>query len=145
MSYVDAIKTRLAFDPVLIARLARWEFVTGTKAPAIFCIAPAPPACEQPLITITDEPASMAPLRGRADSLLSFVVTTWGNKGESDRELRELAHRAFRLLMGQTLTTVDGDKLYILGVAAPQRITDTDGFPGFVVIVNARISEELIS
>lgn len=143
-SYVDAIKSRLTPDAQLIARLATWEFTTGIPTPSIHTTAPAPFSAAQPLITIESEASADDSIRDSADSKISFTVTLWGDKGESDRDLNELAYRVYRLLTGKDLTTIEGEVLHVLNVLAPQKTTDANGFPGFIVIVNGRISESLI-
>jgi len=133
MSIVSAIYTEIIGDSVFTNQLGSYDFGAG-DAPAVFTAEPAPEDSDSPMVVITQIGGSLGTARDRTHrgGEVTIDVKLWGDKGDSEKVLRELADDLWLLLDRADLTITGMEFCYCLA-EPPRRLSDPQGFPGFLV------------
>jgi len=139
---LPALQTLLQSDPILASALAPWDFSDTVRRPAVFTVEPAPPECGNPVIVLVQNGGTPFEDRGHRGSEVSVTVKLWGDRlGSTEKHLRGLATRVWRLLDRCALTLTDYDAV---GAAAsfPQRTQDAEGYPGYLLTLTIKVMEK---
>jgi hypothetical protein len=137
MPAVKAIVAALVSNADVTAELATYDFGSGA-APAIFAVDPAPEDAAGTLVVVSQVGGAWdVRARDRSQRATEVLVDVkiWGDKDDSDKALRELAWEAWRGLDRLARSTFDGWEVFNFRCSAPVRLSDPDGFPGYVVQV----------
>jgi hypothetical protein len=132
---VAALQQLLWNDPRVAPALGPWDFGDGQKRPGVFTTDPAPEAAPNPVVVVTlDAISEWVKARKKAHLVHHVNLRLWGDRQESEKGLRVLAWRLYRLLVTSRLE-LDPDEGYEHKLtritAGPERIKDEDGFPGY--------------
>lgn len=133
MSIVNAVRDYLTGVSSVADELAKYDFGSGEVA-ALFTVEPAPEDCRGPLVVIVQSTGDEGTARDRSHKGgQAFIdVKLWGNKRDSEKELRTIAD-AIWLAMDRADLTVSGYEFVNAIATPPQRLSDPDGFPGFII------------
>jgi len=133
----------------VVVKLAQFDFgipgpgSSGTdnhKAPAIFTSAPAPADCPGPLITLTLNSADDFGTRGQRGAQYDITVNLWGDRLMTEAPLRKLAFDLWDGLNRAELAITHYRRVCI-DAHAPVKITDNEGFPGYVIVLGVPVME----
>jgi len=130
MSVVQGVYDAIIDEPTFTAKLAEYN-----GSPAVFTMTPAPEDCEHPLVTISQVSGSLGNGRDRGHRGGEFLidVNVWGDKGDSEKAIREYADELW-LLLDRASVQADGfDETVYCVATPPSRVSDPDGFPGFLI------------
>lgn len=142
MPYIKSIRDVLKVDPVIIDGLAKFAFTDGALEPAIFSYDPAPDSAGNPVITIVTGIPSAQGVKGKRSGLIPYVVSLWGDmRNENPEPLRALGRRVWELLDKQNYNPTATKAAFTLATTPPQFIRDRDGFPGYIINIQLKISE----
>lgn len=141
MPAVRAIVAAVNAATTITQDLATYDFGSGA-APAVFAVDPAPENALGPLVVVSQVGGSwdiMARDRSASATEVLVDVKVWGDKDDSDKTLRAIAWEAWRALDRLTPVIEDGWETFNFRCAAPVRLADPDGFPGYTIQVTATV------
>ncbi len=137
----EAIRDKLIDTLAVTSELATYDFGGDVLGPAVFTIEPIPHDCELPAIVVTEAGGDRFGTRAKRGAEMDADVNIWGDKSRSQKLLRDLAEVVW--------TTLDRAHLTVTGYSEvgcyaypPQKLTDPDGFPGYLIRIMVRILEE---
>lgn len=139
MSVPQGVYDVIIAETALTAKLA-----TYNSLPAVLTITPAPEDCAQPLITISQIGGTLSGRdRGNKGGEVIVDVSLWGNKSDTEKELRNIADELW-LLLDRAQVQADGftETVYCLA-DPPNRIADPDGFPGFLITCRILVRQKV--
>ena len=140
MSVLKAIRDLLQATPDVADELALYDFGSGDE-PAVFTVQPPPPDAPSPLIVLSQTGGT---LTGRDRSTrggeIDIDVTVWGERGESEKGINDLAMEIWRAL-DRAIVSVDGYEAPRCLADPPAKTPDPDGFPGYTVRCRVLIRE----
>lgn len=139
---LNAIQDLIVATPAISSRLGQWDFGSGGMRPAVFTQDPAPLDCPNPVVVLTQIASEPWGTRGRRGAELTVSARIWGDKQMSDRTLRKLANQMWRALDRAQVSAEDGYTALPMIAEAPTQISDSEGFPGFVVNLRVKTIEE---
>ena len=110
---------------------------------AIFTVEPAPEDSPQPLVVIVQTGGILGTGRdrGHKGGELAIDVKLWGNKGDSEKGIRNLADTLWLTLDRADLAITGFEFVYCLA-EPPQRLLDPNGFPGFLIPCRVMVRKE---
>lgn len=128
-----AIYSKLNADSNVTDKLATYHDGEADERAAIFTVE-IPEDADNICVRIEQVTALFHGTRGQRGSETFADVSIWADKLMSDSDLRNAADAVWTSLDRQTLPlTVDGYNQTLCLADNPVRITDPDGFPGFLV------------
>jgi len=137
----EAIRDKLIDTDAVTDELATYDFGDDTPTPAVFTIEPIPHDCDLPAIVVTESGGSRFGTRAKRGAEAEAEVNVWGDKKRSQKSLRGLAELIWRALDRKHLTVTGYTEIGCYAYP-PQKLTDPDGFPGYLIRVMVRILEE---
>jgi len=130
-------------DAGIVAQLATYEFTTGTPIAAIFTIDPIPEDADLPAILIRETGGiTGGGSRGQAGVNPTADVIIWFDKDQDEVAMRTLAWDVFELINRSELVLTGSFDDCGTDAFPPQRITDNDGFKGYLVLSTSQILEK---
>lgn len=128
-----ALRDLLVADANVTGKIATYEFTTGAaETPAVFTDDVAPGNAEGIFIVVTTLDSDNFGTRARRGGEVWIDVNLWGDKGRSDLALWQAADAAWKCL-DRAMPVVTGWNMMRVVATPPQRITDVDGFPGYLL------------
>lgn len=129
MSIEGAIYTLLSGASEITDKLA-----TYNGYPAVFSFSPIPSDCQNPAITIESLAAttSNAVNRAKRGGEMFVDVSIWGDKDQSEKEIRDVAWDMWKQL-DRGILTASGLSIIACFAGAPVRLSDPENFPGYLV------------
>lgn len=139
---IEALRTTLQADPVLMQHVAVYDFGDGVNRPAVF-LDEAEDTTTNPCVILTEStgPSDEGTRAQRAVEYKFTIRTRW-DRTTSPAMRREHAMMIWKALDRLRLP-VDGFEDMRLRAATPSGTVDQDGFPGYV-IEGSCIAEEAI-
>jgi len=140
MSILKAIYDAIKNDATVTDDLATYDFGSGNE-PAIFTTQPPPPDAPAPLVVLVQTGGNLIGRdRSTRGGEFEIDVFVWGNRGESEKTINDLAMNLWRALDRVNLTVSGYDPVYCLA-EPPERAPDTEGYPGYLIRTRALIRE----
>lgn len=136
--FVEAIRDILTADADVTGGLATYQFTSGVDAAAIFTIDPIPENAELPAIVVTTPSAGTYNTCDRHGVELDIDVRIFGNRqNQSIASLHTTAWAIYDALSLPSLSVAGYDDYGVIA-SPPTRISDPDGFPGYLVSAQLR-------
>lgn len=145
MSMVADVRNYLAAQTEITAQLAEYDFGSGLE-PALFTVEPAPEDSPSPLVVIQQPTGNEGTARDRSHKggEIFIDVKLWGNRRDSEKALRNLADDLWLTMDRADITvSISGGEFVNCIATPPQRLSDPDGFPGFIIPcrITVRVTE----
>jgi hypothetical protein len=138
MSVVQAVYDAIIADTTFTGKLATYR-----NNPAVFSVDPPPEQSASPSVVMA-QVGSVIKADDRGTRAGEYVVDVklWGDREDSEKVLRDLADELW-LLLNRASVSADGfdETVYCLA-DPPTRLTDPDGFPGFLVSCRVLVRTE---
>ena len=131
-----ALQQLLAADATVTAHLATYDFGSGAE-PAVCTCDPAPADCANPCVVVTQVIGSPWGTREAEGGEIDCDVRVWGDKDRSDAALVAAAEAIWRSV-NRGAPARGGWEFGTCVADPPGRMTDTDGFPGYLIRVRIR-------
>jgi hypothetical protein len=140
MSVLKAVYDVIKNDATVTNDLAAYDFGSGNE-PAIFTTQPPPPDAPAPLVAIVQTGGSLIGRdRSTRGGEVEIDVFVWGNRGESEKLINDIAMNLWRALDRVELSVDGYDPVYCLA-DPPGRAPDDEGFPGYLLRARALVRE----